>query len=129
MTLQDNSPKQVESIVPVLECSNLSESIAYYTEKLGFELGFEWADEEHNGPTTYAILHHNGHCIHVVQAEGDVHPTRLYLFCAGLELYFEQFKAAGAKMDGDLQDFPMGTAEFDVLDLDGHKLTFGESDE
>ena len=77
----------------------------------------------------FVILHHNGHCIHLVQAEGAVHPMRIYLFCQGLENYFEQFKAKGANVDGDLQSFPMGTSEFDVLDPDGHKLTFGEADE
>lgn len=131
MTLQDNHPKQIQNIVPVIECSNLSETIAYYVEKLGFELGFEWFDEEYNGPTTYAILHHNGKCIHAVQAEAgeEVHPVRLYLFCLGLDAYFNEFRANGAEIDGDWQDFPMGTAEFDVIDPDGHRLTFGEADE
>ncbi len=129
MVEQDNTLKKVQSIVPVIECSNLSETIAYYTEKLGFELGFEWFDEEYNGPTTYAILHHDGQCIHAVQAEGDVHPVRMYLFCLGLDTYFNDFQANGAKIDGDWQDFPMGTSEFDVIDPDGHRLTFGEADE
>lgn len=129
MNLQDNTPKQVQNIVPVIECSNLSSSIAYYVDKLGFELGFEWHDENYNGPTTYAILHHNGQCIHAVQAEGNVHPVRMYLFCLGLDIYFKDFKANGAHIHDEMDHFPMGTSEFDVIDPDGHRLTFGEADE
>ncbi len=131
MVEQDNMPKQVHNIVPILTCRNLSETIAFYMDKLGFELGFEWFDEEFDGPTTYAILHHNTHCIHFVQAEmnEDIQLARLYIFCSGLELYFDAFKAQNVKTVEDWKNFPIDETEFTVIDPDGHRLTFGKEGE
>ena len=104
---------------------DVSRSVAHYRDVLGFRVEFTYGE-----PAVYAGVERGGVLIHL-QASSDTprQPGQgaLYAFVTGLDALYQDLKAKGARTRGEPQDYPYGMRDFDVEDLDGNRLSFGES--
>jgi len=112
----------LQQAAPVLASLNMDETIAQYTEKLGFRAGYH--DEN------YGIVVRDEIQIHFWKTDDKIHPenTSCYIYVAQVDELYAEMKAAGVvHPNGKLEDKPWGMREFAMLDVHGNMIKFGES--
>lgn len=107
---------------PVLASLNISKTIQFYQNKLGFtEVG--WKDRH------YAIVHRDNISIHFWKCDNKIHPenTSCYIRVKGIDTLYQEFKKQDViHPNGPLINQPWGMREFAILDFDGNMIKFGE---
>lgn len=105
------------SAVPILRVENLDASVAYYIERLGFELQWRWEPLASVGRGRTSIM----------LSEGDQGQPGTWVWIAAGdvdELYAELIQR-GARVRHPPTNYPWGSRECQVTDPDGHVLRFG----
>ncbi|MBV9496312.1 MAG: VOC family protein [Acidobacteria bacterium] len=116
-------------LTPQLRTTNLAESIAFYTQKLGFALEFQYDD-------FYAGIRAGEQVLHLKLV--DERDPSIDFVARGehFDLYFEvddvdaaaeTFRANGVTIVQDVHDTAWGTRECVIRDDQGHTLYFGRS--
>lgn len=110
---------RVHSTVPVLASLNLSESAAFYTQRLGFVLTAQFAD--------YVILERDGCELHFYACDNPLiaQNTSCYVRASNTQALYEAFKSCGADVKPP-ENRPWGMKELYVIDPHGNLLKFGE---
>lgn len=119
-------------IAPQFFTTDLSATLTYYREKLGFVCVGSWQD-----PPVYAIVARDGHRIHFRCAEPPApNPEKYadelldaYLFIDDADALYAEFAARGVEFTRSLGPTPWHSREFVVKDCDGRLLAFGASGE
>lgn len=108
--------------VPILYSTDITRSIAYYVDVLGFEHKWEW-----DSPPTFGGVSKDGVELFFCK-DGQGHPgTWLSIFISDTDEYYETIKAKGAKIIQSPQTYEWGIREMLVEDPDGHKIRFGHA--
>jgi catechol 2,3-dioxygenase-like lactoylglutathione lyase family enzyme len=108
-----------ERVSPILCVTDVVASIAYYTEQLGFRLGFAWGD-----PVTFGSVTRDGvevmFCLDGQGAPG----TWFTIWVDDVDALFREF----TERRGDIRQPPVnlswGVREMNVADPDGHRIRF-----
>lgn len=120
---------KLHQITPFVPCTRLQKQIAFYRDRLGFEVGFS-ADN-------YAFLRRDDVAVRLVEVSDSVdlnHPERQGSFYIDVN----EIDALYAQMEPRLADLPAGRVrapfnqdygqrEFHVIDEDCTLIFFGES--
>ncbi len=113
---------ECDRIHPGLAVADVSEAIAFYTNKLGFRLAFTYDD-----PPTFAGL--NLGDVQLFLSEATPRPSSetaaVYFVVADPDALYEFHRAAGVHVVQPIDDRPYGMRDYVVRDLDGYNLTFG----
>ena len=113
---------KVQSVLAVVD---LAKSVAFYREKLSFNVDFEiegWAWVS-RGPFSLML----GHCPDQAPArETKNHSLFAYVFVDGVDDLYREFKERGLDSIGDIADKPWGMREFVATTNDGHRILFGQ---
>jgi uncharacterized glyoxalase superfamily protein PhnB len=114
---------KVSKLFPVFAVSNLDVAVAYYQEKLGFNLAWTWGQ-----PATRA-----GVALDDVQIQLDAGgagapsgPSVVYCHMSDVDAYYHACVAKGAVFSLELGQRPWGMRDFRVIDPDGNRVGFGE---
>jgi uncharacterized glyoxalase superfamily protein PhnB len=118
----------IRRIAPQFFCTDISRTLAYYKEKLGFECVGTWQD-----PPVYAIVARDQHAIHFRCAEPpaanpDKYVDELldaYLSVEDADGLYAEYAALGVEFTRELGNTPWNSREFVVKDCDGRLLAFG----
>ena len=100
-------------------------SVEHYRDVLGFRVEFTYGE-----PTFYAGVERDNVAIHLQAAsETKRQPGHgaINVFVTGVDPLYQELKARGARTTEELADRPYGMRDFDIVDLDGNQLCFGES--
>ena len=122
--MTEQAKPSFEVVAPVFAATDIARSRRYYTDQLGFEVGFEWADEE-GAPPRYLVLVHGKTELHLSQDE-QPRPSIAYFFLDGVQEYYQAVRGRQADITEPLTDYPWEMREFAAQDPDGNKLIFGE---
>ena len=123
-----HSATQLTGIAPQFLVDDLDRAIAYYCEKLGFELDFKYQ-------SFYASVRRNGLAIHLKHApklladrEHRKQNEHLdaYISVSGIRTLFAELNQRGAQVTRPLEDRPWACLDFYVEDPDGYVLCFSE---
>jgi catechol 2,3-dioxygenase-like lactoylglutathione lyase family enzyme len=106
---------------PTLFVADLSAAVGFYTEKLGFTLGFKWGD-----PPRMAGMNLDKVSIHLAQATQNAPRCELFFAIGDADELHAFHVAAGVTIVDPLADRPWGFRQYEVEDLDGHRLSFGQ---
>lgn len=126
MTMTSRPKPRVTSLAPQFLVEDLERSIAYY-RRLGFSFGEPWGG-------FYAIGRLDGLELHLKEAprnpaERQHRRENEHLDAAagveGIEAFYEQCVANGAKILKPLEATPWGTKDFYIEDPDGYVVSFG----
>ena len=130
MTIETaSSTTQVLGIAPQLLVDDLDTAIAYYRDKLGFDLDFCYE-------SFYASVSRNGFAIHLKcapKAVGDrAHRKEhehldAYITVTGVATLHDELRSRGALITKPLEERPWSCKDFYVEDSDGYVLCFSES--
>jgi catechol 2,3-dioxygenase-like lactoylglutathione lyase family enzyme len=120
-------PARLDYIAPVLRVADLTRSLSFYREKLGFELDFRYED-------FYASVCRDGCRIHLkcatptprdqVEFERNEHIDACVVV-QNVQALSARFASAGVTFTVPLREMPYGV-EFYVRDPDGYILGFIE---
>jgi len=118
----------IRRIAPQFFSMDISRTLAYYKDKLGFECVGTWQD-----PPVYAIVARDGHAIHFRCAEPptanpDKYADELldaYLSIDDADALYTEYGARGVEFTRELSNTPWNSREFVVKDCDGRLLAFG----
>ena len=117
--LADAAPK-FEDKSPVFPVADVTAALAFYRDRLGFDLGWIWGD-----PPTHANV-----CRGVIDISLALEPSKAgsgeaYVSLRGVDAYHAELRARGVAV-GELDNRAYGMRDFDLLDVDGNRLVFGE---
>ena len=123
--------RNLTSIIPFFIVKDLQVSIAYYIERLGFQLDFQGPDDD----PYYAGVSRDGIGIMLKAILPDVLPcpnhTRhawarwdAYIYTLNPDVLFEEFRQRGVSFVKELSFIDDGLWGFEVTDADGYVLAF-----
>lgn len=119
---------RLTGIAPQFLIDDLDRAIAYYRDKLGFELAFEYQ-------SFYASVTRDGFAIHLKHAPKLVADREhrkqnehldAYISVSGIRGLFSELEMRGARVIKPLEERPWACLEFYVEDPDGYILCFSE---
>ena len=118
----------ITGIVPQLRTTDMTSSIRFYTEKLGFSVEFNYQDfyvgiRAGNQLFHLKLVDEKDPSIPYVDHEGHFH---LYLETNGVAAFATQLKASGVPLVKDVHETLWSTREFVIHDDQGHTLYLGE---
>ena len=127
----DGARRNLTSISPFFIVKDLRVSIAYYIERLGFQLDFQGPDDD----VYYAGVSREGVGIMLKAILPDVLPqpnhTRhewarwdAYIYTLDPDALFDEFSQRGASFVKELSFIDNGLWGFEVTDADGYVLAF-----
>jgi uncharacterized glyoxalase superfamily protein PhnB len=99
-------------------------SVEHYRDVLGFRVEFMYGD-----PTFYAGVERDKVTIHLQAAsETKRQPGHgaINVFVTGVDALYQEMKSKGARTTEEPADRRYGMRDFDINDLDGNQLSFGE---
>jgi uncharacterized glyoxalase superfamily protein PhnB len=120
----------IRQIAPQFFTVDLPATLAYYSEKLGFDCLATWQD-----PPVHAIVTREEHRIHFRCAEPptpspekyDDELLDAYLLIDDADGLYAEYAARGVEFTRALENTPWHSREFVVKDCDGRLLAFGAS--
>ena len=108
-------------IAPELPSANLKSTLAFYEQKLGFQLVKQMPGGD------YAIVERDGIALHLFQDPVRKHtPVGVHLFTAELEGLRDDLLDRGARLTQDIVRKPWGNRDFRLRDDFGNELKFTE---
>jgi len=119
-------------ISPTLAVRNMKQTIQFYRDSLGFQMGMAFPDADN---PEYADLSKDGMVIMLIPAKDVGIGTKqklgigvnLYMQIDGdIDEYYNQLTKKGAGIVVDIKDEPFGIRDFTVEDINGYKLTFNQ---
>src|SRR5215813_10883675 len=127
----EGAPRNLVSITPFFIVKDLQASIAFYRERLGFQLDFQGPE----GDVYYAAVSRDGVGIMLKVIAPDVLPcpnhTRhawarwdAYIYTLDPDALFDEFRRRGASFVQELSFIDDGLWGFEVTDADGYVLAF-----
>ena len=120
---------EVYRIEPVLHVHDITETAAFYHEKLGFNIDFMFGDPPNHAGVSYGDWTGAKATLQLSQIPADqkIYPAGYLCFFtdAGLDRLFERMLQQDVTVIAAPQDRPWGMREFEVADNNGHHLRFG----
>lgn len=119
---------RLTGIAPQFLVNDLDRAIAYYCEKLGFQVDFVYE-------SFYASVTRDGFSIHLKHGPrlaGETEHRKLnehldaYIGVSGVRTLFSEFETRGVQVIKALEQRPWACLDFYVEDPDGHILCFSE---
>ena len=108
-------------IAPELPAANLDDAVAYYEQRLGFEVAMRLPG------SAYAIVERDCVAIHLFQDEATKSSAvGVHIFTSELDQLFAELRAAGATITQGIVRKPWGNRDFRVRDEFGNELKFTE---
>ena len=107
----------------VLTVKDVMGSLAYYRDKLGFDVAFEYGK-----PTFYVGLCSGQVTLHLVSATKTPRQPghgAVNIFVDDVDALHADLVKRGAKVLKEPKDYDYGLRDFDVADLDGNMIFFG----
>jgi catechol 2,3-dioxygenase-like lactoylglutathione lyase family enzyme len=128
---REGAPRNLVSISPFFIVKDLQASLAFYIERLGFELDFQGPE----GDVYYAGVRRDGIGIMLKTILPDVLPcpnhTRhewarwdAYVYTLDPDTLFDEFRQRGVPFVKELSFIDEGLWGFEIADADGYVLAF-----
>lgn len=104
----------IAGVVPILRVADFDASVAYYVKKLGFEL--DWS------AGTFGSISRGKASMMLCEGSQGCPGTWIWLPVSDSDLLFDELQQRGARIRHPPANFPWGSRELHVFDLDGHVL-------
>jgi ankyrin repeat protein len=114
---EQRNVNRFESMTPIFNVKDVSASIDYYVEKLGFELLWDWGN-----PPGFACVGRDEVKIFLCRDAQGAPGTWLAIWVQDVDALYEDYQRTGAIIRQKPTNFPWGSREMNVQDIDGHRL-------
>jgi catechol 2,3-dioxygenase-like lactoylglutathione lyase family enzyme len=117
------STHQMQRAMPVLDCTDMSRSLAFYRDKLGFAAS-TWGE-----PPTFALLQRGTVTIALAHVEKDKAAISrnwaAYVYVRDADALHAELSKYGVALPDPPTTQPYNCRDFVVEDPDGHLISFG----
>jgi catechol 2,3-dioxygenase-like lactoylglutathione lyase family enzyme len=118
----------IKHIIPQLRTTDMTSSVNFYTEKLGFRVEFNYEDFYVGIRAGHELFHlklvdEQDPSIAYVDEGGHLH---LYIQTDNVAAFAARLKERDVSVVEDVHNTPWNTKEFVIHDDQGHTLYFGE---
>jgi len=107
---------RVDRINPCLNVKDITASVKYYVNNLGFDVYVESPD--------FAIVERDGHQIHLIKDIQEVTSSQVWIGVEALEPLFEQAQRSGVRIIQQPTNYSWAY-QMVIADLDGNQLIIG----
>jgi len=111
--------------VPILACTSVEDTIAFYVDRLGFEREWVWGDPPEDGGVRRGDV--QLYFMRNPQLADGCRGREVMLFVEDVDALHAEHVRRGAPIADALRDEPWGLREYSVVDPHGHRLRFAES--
>lgn len=109
--------------MPIFTVRDLVAALDYYERVLGFTVGWKSGD-----PPRLASVCRDRVEVNLAQSgEPTIAISKVYVQMSGVEQYYDELVAAGARIAVPLAERPYGMKDFRIVDPSGNELSFGEA--
>jgi uncharacterized glyoxalase superfamily protein PhnB len=119
--------KQFKDVIPILDVRDINKALAYYVEKLGFLVEFQYQQD----PSNYAGVYRDDVYLHMQWQhedefkKGTAGRLRFRILITNPDELYQEFKKQGVLNDNiEIKNTAWGTREFSFRDPDGNGLIF-----
>ena len=109
-----------EAITPRLPVSDIDRALAFYCERLGFQIGWQWGS-----PVTHANVCRDSISLDLLAGPAGRGPAMVYIQLRSVDAYFAELQGRSVEAS-EPGDRPYGMRDFELIDPDGNRLAFGE---
>ena len=125
----ETSPKPVmfTAGTPILNVKNVTVSLDYYCNVIGFQDVFHWSQED-APPWTFAQVRRGAFCVYLAQQAQGGPGMWIYLDLASLDdlaFLHQEYQAHAVNILEPPTDKPWAMREMLIADVDGHILRIG----
>jgi len=120
MSRTAQSKPKFEAVTPRLPVSDVEQALAFYLDRLGFQLGWKWGH-----PVTHANVCRDCISLDLIASPAGRATAMAYVHLSGVDAYYSELQGRGVAI-GELGDRPYGMRDFEVVDPNGNRLAFGE---
>ena len=117
-TPPSSNPRQFIQGAPVLHVPDVSGTAAFYRDVLGFTWDF--------GDENYALVWRDNSAIHFVKDERGPRGVHLFQWIKDVDAHHREIIARGANVAAGPSDQPYGIREFNLSDINGVRIVFGQ---
>ena len=110
-----------KQVIPILYSSDVSKSIAYYVDKLGFEEKWEW-----DSPATFGGVSKDDVNIFFCEPYQGNPKTWICILVDNVDEVYQSLKSKGANIKAEPECKEWGITEMLVEDPDGNILRIGQ---
>ena len=114
------APLKFMQAAPILPVRNLTQSVDFYTTKLGFKREWDYGD-----PVALVCVGRDQHCIYLSQAGEGAPRSSVYVHVSDVNAMLRDIAANGVLPIEGPVDRAWGMREMIVEDPDGHRLRIG----
>lgn len=108
----------LEKALPMLPCADVAAAIAHYADVLGFHINYKQDD--------LGVMDRDAITLLLVPGGGGVTFGAAEFYVRDADGLHAELVARGAAVQGEPVSHPWGLRDFQVLDLDGNRLTFAQ---
>lgn len=109
-----------ERVHPGLSVPDLQAAIDFYTEKLGFSLGFTWGE-----PPTFAAVNLGEVQLFLTQGTPSPEGCNVFFVVGDADALYAFQRAGGVEVVEEIADRAYDLRDYVVRDLNGYRLVFG----
>ena len=111
---------QLRQILPELPLANVPAGVAYYRDILGFKINYTQDD--------LGVMYRDAITLLLI-ARTDQHSGigSCYVYIRDADALHAELRAKGANVQAEPVSHPWGLRDFSVLDLEGNRITFGQT--
>ena len=110
---------------PVFPVPDVAASVAFYCDVLGFDLDFVMDEPPSHGSVTSG-----GVGVQFTRSTDAFlsreYPGWTYIFVDGIDALYARYRSQGVEITRPLESHEHGMREFEIQDLDGFRLRFGQ---
>ena len=118
------SSVKLELISPIFAVHDLTAALQFYQRSLGFDLAWSWGTP----PDIAAVCRDNVEITLTSRPDDQRRgASSVYLRVSGIDAYFAQMVAAGARIVVPIADRAYGMRDFRVADPSGNELNVGQA--
>jgi uncharacterized glyoxalase superfamily protein PhnB len=111
----------VQRVFPTLRILDAARARAFYVDKLGFGVDFEWHPFE--GAPAFLQVSRDGLAVYLSEHEGDGTPgSVVYLYVESVDDWHAELERAGVEIEQAPRDQPWGNREMALRDPFGNQL-------
>lgn len=116
----ERAPVTLRGVTPVLRITDLGASLRYYTDVLGFRI--DWQD---NDGSSFASVSRDRCNLFLSVGDQGNPGSWMWIGASDVDALHEELTARGARVRQPPANYPWGSREMHVEDLDGNVLRFG----
>jgi uncharacterized glyoxalase superfamily protein PhnB len=116
--LPSSNPQQFVQGAPVLHVRDVAAAAAFYRDLLGFTWDF--------GDESYAVVWRDNAAIHFVRDVVDPTGVHLFHWVKDVDAYYREVVKRGAEVSDKPSDQTYGIREFELRDVNGVRVVFGQ---